>query len=132
MIQIIQKLSVHVEQIGGLEYTVSEDSISVQRSTDQGFVVILTGYPDQSFVVNYGHYWHGHFDTEEEAKDCFVSGLSGRYRLACTYHWRYLTKAVVEVYSGGHWQPVDTSGSCLGFLVWWLPKRVVYLKNELV
>ena len=129
MMQIIQQLVSHVEKIGGLEYTVTDDSISVRQKNDQGFKVILWGDRDQAFVVNYGHYWHGHFDTEEEAKDCFISGLSGRYRLACTYHWRYLTKSVVETFSEGKWQMLDNSGSCLGFLVWWLPKRVVYFQN---
>ena len=132
MDKIIARLVSQIEPIGGLEYNITEDSITVKKKTDQGFVVILTRYPDQSFVVNYGHYWHGHFDILEEAENFFISGVTGRARLVCTYHWRYLTKAIAEIKSEGQWQQVDEVGSCLGFLVWWLPKRVVYFSNILV
>jgi hypothetical protein len=132
MEKIIQRLVTQIEQLGGLDYSTTEDSITVQNNSNQGFLVTLWIDRDQTFIVNYGHFWHGHFDLFEEAEKCFIFGVTGRSRLVCTYRWRYLTKAVAEYYIDDQWQQVDVTGSCLGFLVWWLPRHVKQISNQRV
>jgi hypothetical protein len=126
---IAQALSM-LETLDGLKISATDDSITVEETSDTGYPVTLWEDPHQTYVVNFAHYWHDHYSSEEKAIEWFMSGITGRYRLVCDYRWRYLVKCTVEDASDGEWIPIDTLGSCLGFLVWWLPKRKMIYQNN--
>lgn len=131
MDQMLNELRDWVDQNYQMDFTITEDSITVQKTGGDGFLVILWGGDDGTFVVNYGHYWHGHYGDKKEAVEWFKMGVEGRSRLVCTYRWRYLVKAIAQYADNDQWVTVDTTGSCLGFLVWWLPKRIKIYQNNL-
>jgi hypothetical protein len=127
---VIAKALSILETLDGLEFSTTDDSVTVTKSSENGFPVTLWEDPRQTYVVNYGHYWHDHYSSEEKAIEFFASGVTGKYRLVCDYRWRYMVKCTVEDSTDGEWTPVDTLGSCIGFLVWWLPKRIMILQNK--
>jgi hypothetical protein len=127
---IIAKVLSLLETVDGLDFTITDDSITVKATADSGYSVTLWEDPHQTYVVNFGHYWHDHYSSEDKAVEWFMSGITGKFRLVCDYRWRYLVKCTVERHSDGDWMPADTVGSCLSFLVWWLPKRIVFLQNK--
>jgi hypothetical protein len=130
MEKFLNDLTRQLERFPGLEKVRTEDSITVQPSDPKGFSVTIYGESDNYFVVNYGHYWHGHFEVAEEAADWFLAGVIGKARLVCTYRWRYLVKTIVEASESGQWIKADTLGSCLSVIVWWLPKRTEIFLND--
>ena len=130
MQEFLDQLESQLVKIGGYSFVRSLDSITVQSNSQDGFSVTVYGDSMNSFVVNYGHYWHGHYDSEEQAADWFMAGVTGWARLVCTYRWRYLLKAAVELKVEDGWILADTSGSCLGLFVWWLPKHIKIYGNK--
>jgi hypothetical protein len=129
---LITKVLAFLETLDDLDLTVTDDSITVKETSKTGYTVTLWEDQTQTYVVNYGHYWHDHYSSEDKAVEWFMSGISGRFRLVCTYRWRYMVQCTVERSSDGDWIRADTVGSCLSFFVWWLPKREEYLQNKLV
>lgn len=127
---IIKKVLSILESFENLDYSVTDDSITVKKTSDEGFSVILWEDPRQSYVVNFGHYWHDNWSSEEKAVNWFLYGVTGEYRLVCDYRWRYLVKCTVERFADDDWIPIDTVGSCLSLLVWWLPQRIIFLQNK--
>jgi uncharacterized protein (DUF608 family) len=129
MSELLDTLAAELDKLNLTDYKRTDDSIVVQAHGNDGFSVHLWGDHRREFIVNYGHYWHGHFETETEAADWFLAGATGWARLVCTYHWRYLVKSTVELWLDDNWTRADTTGSCLGLFVFWLPKRIRTFKN---
>jgi hypothetical protein len=130
MEKFLNSIAVQLTNLGKGDFKRTQDSITVPASGERGFSVTVWGDQRGEFVVNYGHYWHGHFTSEEEAVNWFVAGVTGLARLICTYHWRYLVKAQVERKEDEGWVLADTNGSCLAIFVWWLPKRIEVFVNH--
>lgn len=129
MQDFLNELEGRLGEMGQFQLTRTEDSLTAASSGSNGFLVTVWGDRDGTFIVNYGHYWHGHLDTPEEAAEWFTAGVFGKARLVCTYHWRYLVKTIVEVQQEGRWIKADTLGSCLMVFVWWLPRRTEIFIN---
>lgn len=119
-----------LESFDSLNLTVTDDSIMVKKTSEEGFSATLWEDQRQTYVVNFGHFWHDHYSSEEKAINWFMSGVTGEFRLVCDYRWRYLVKCTVEKSKENEWVPIDTVGSCLSLLVWWLPKRITFLQNK--
>jgi hypothetical protein len=132
MEKLLDSIEAKLIELGIRDFQRKDDSISLPNGGEDGFSVHLWSDRPGVYIVNYGHYWHGHFETESDALDWFFAGVTGQARLVCTYHWRYLVRSVVEISVDDQWEKADTTGSCLGVLVWWLPKRTMILRNEIV
>lgn len=127
--QKLQKsITKKLNKLGKFDIERTADSIKVSKNGSNGFPVTLYR-ESRGFMVYYGHYWHRYYETEEEAEDWFMSGVTGWARLVCSYNWRYLVKSTVELKDEDRWTRADTNGSCLAFLVWWLPRQTVILMN---
>ena len=59
---------------------VREDNIVTALSDETGFPVTLW-VDDYEYTVGYGDFWHGHFETIEEAVTSFLQGLSPTVRV---------------------------------------------------
>jgi hypothetical protein len=132
MDNLLDTLTNQLEKLNLTDYQRTDDSIVVQGNGEDGFSVHLWGDARGEYIVNYGHYWHGHFQNETEAMDWFMAGATGWARLVCTYHWRYMVKCSVELWIDDKWTQADTTGSCLGFIVFWLPRKIRILMNAQV
>ena len=72
--------------------------------------------------------WHEHFDTEEEALNCFEFGLSGNCRLKVVYRGSFAHRWTLESKTDSGWREDSTTG--LLVFPFWRRRRAVYLTNR--
>ena len=122
--QIVDKL----KSYSGVAYEATEDTVTVLPDSDKGFPVTLTAHGN-SFMVYYD-FWHEQFDSEEEALNCFVFGLSKECRLKLTNRGQRTYKWTVEYNDQASWKEDSTTG--LFNLAFWKKSTVIYLQNDLI
>jgi hypothetical protein len=108
-------------------YIEEPTSIEVQPEDESGFPVSLH-VNDDSFTVHFAG-WHEHFDSQDEALNCFVFGLSEACRLQVVYRGSTPTKWILEHQSEGSW--IKDSETGLIFFPFWRARRIVHLQNRL-
>lgn len=94
-------------------------------SDDDGFPVSFHASA-RDHVVSLGG-WHEHFDSLENALDCFDFAFSGRCRVAITYRGWMPVKWVMECLREDQWA-ADSEVSYF-FIPFWLRSRVEYKQN---
>jgi hypothetical protein len=99
--------------------------ITVEPSSPDGFSVWITGNGHQWTVGFDG--WHQHFDSEFEAVDCFLWGLSGKCRLTVSLRGKFPYKWTAEYEEGGEWRSLGTTA--LLVFPFWRKKTTEYLQN---
>jgi len=123
--QLVAKLARYPEA----DVTRSESSISIRPPGDAGFAVeLLVGADGYTVFFNSG--WHEEFDSEGEALNCVVFGLSSSCRLAVTYRGSTPCGWAVQSRQGGDWK-TDSVTRLLIFPFWRRP-RLVFKQNDLV
>ena len=108
-----------------LPYRVSGRTITVDSVSPQGFSVWLTEGRGESIVGFDG--WHEHFDSEDEAFNCFAYGLSDQGRLKVEYRGNLPHRWTLEERTELGWQEVSTTG--LLFVPFWRRPRIEYRQN---
>ena len=103
-------------------------SIAVHAPTAEGFMVSLRK-TDETFEVAFEG-WHEDFDTEEEALNCFVFGLSAACRLKVMSRGGFDYKWTVESLRGDRW--IEDSVTGLFFFPFWRRAEVRYLRNRVI
>jgi hypothetical protein len=118
---IKEKLARHPE----LGYAATATSLVVEAPSAEGFKVSLQVFGNECIVHFDG--WHEHFNSTEEALNCFAFGLSGRARLAITYRGTTPVKWVLEHRVGDEWVKESETGRILAASS--EPTQLVYRRN---
>jgi hypothetical protein len=119
--EIKDRLADHPE----LRFTATDDSITVQAPTPDGFAVSFIRLSN-AFLVHFDG-WHEHFESAGPALECFAFGFSGKARVAVTYRGRIPVKWVLEYLEDDRWHIDSEVGH---FLVpFWLRPKIVYRQN---
>ena len=71
--------------------------------------------------------WHEHFDTEEEALNCFAFGLSQECRLKVTKRGAMECSWTVQAWQDDAWVDDTTTGLIL--IPFWRPKQIEHRRN---
>ena len=121
IVQIKRRLSRHPE----LSYVETPNEIQVGAPAEGGFSAGFA-VDTTDFTVNYDG-WHAHFESLEEALDCFAFGFSGQCRLEVKYRGDTPVSFTLQRLEGDSWVPHSTTG--LVFRPFWRRKRVEYLQN---
>ena len=111
-----------------VEFEENENSIVIYPASENGFEVSLF-INDEGFTV-YFNGWHERFESENEALECFVFGLSTDCRLKEFRKGLTAYKWTLEYKRNDEWFEESTVGSVT---LPTLSKPVVfYLQNELI
>jgi hypothetical protein len=121
ILRITEQIHRHPE----LVYCVSGKTVRVEPPTPDGFPVSLTEGTGQ-WVVGLGG-WNEHFESEDQALNCFAFGLSDRCRLRVHYRGSFPYRWTVEERIADDWREDSTVG--LLFFPFWRRLRVVYRQN---
>ncbi len=108
-----------------LSTRVEGDTITVEPLDEDGFPVWLRK-EDGSYVVGFDG-WHEHFDSEEDALNCFAFGFSERCRLKVIYRGSFAHRWTLESKTDEGWREDSTTGLLL--FPFWRRRRVVYRTN---
>ncbi|MBK6980714.1 MAG: hypothetical protein IPH30_03675 [Betaproteobacteria bacterium] len=106
----------------------SENSITVLPLDSAGFPVSIH-VADEEVVVAFAG-WHEHFESAEEALDCFAFGLSRECRLKVFTRGGFAYRWTVESLENGNWAEDSTTG--LLFFPFWRRREVVYFQNRVI
>ncbi len=105
-----------------------ENSISVSPQNQSGFEVALREDEDEITVSYEG--WHEHFNDADSAINCFLFGLTNRYRL-CVKSWGAKPwKWTLEYLDEDSWIQWGGSMHYLSFPRFWRSRETVYLQNN--
>jgi hypothetical protein len=119
--ELREKLARHPE----LRFVETPTSIEVAAPSERGFAVSLQTSPS-SYTVQFEG-WHEHFESPEEALNCFAFAFSGQCRLSITYRGKSPVKWVLEHLRENHWHPESETGLLL--VPFWRRARVEYRQN---
>ena len=108
-----------------LRYTDAHGAITVHAPAPGGFDVAITA----DLVVAYDG-WHEHFDSPEQALECFAFGFSDQCRLKVSYRGKFAYQWTLEALEDGRWVEDGTTG--LVFFPFWRPRRIEYRQNGLL
>lgn len=123
---LIDEIKSRLARYPELSYTATEKSIEVAPSLPTGFCVGLS-IDSHEYTVSFDG-WHGHFESAEEALQCFAMGvISGACRIAITYRGATPVRFALEVHEEEQWVCRSVTGLLLQ--PFWRPKRTCYLMN---
>ncbi len=108
-----------------LRYTEKNGTIVVHALSPNGFDVSIS----EDLTVRFDG-WHEHFDSPEEALECFVFGLSDHCRLKITLRGNSPCKWTLESLEEGKWIEDSTTG--LLIVPFWRAERIEYRQNNVV
>ena len=125
----VEKLRSKLEQYGPLPLVENKDgSVEVEAADQNGFDV-RAAMGDDGIAVGYERWhWHEDFESDDEATNCFMSGVFGEARLAVSKRGNFAHSWTAEVSTDGDWVPVSTTGYF--FFPFWLRRQVRYLRND--
>jgi hypothetical protein len=115
-----------IDEIPNSRIHETSDSIEVTPAEPSGFSVRLN-IKDGGYVVHMGG-WHEHFDTAEEALNCFSFGLSSSCRLRVEFHGSRPTRWRMEAERDGDWIPDSETGALL--VPFWRQRRIGVFRNR--
>ncbi len=107
----IQVIKSRLHKHPHLRFRESPNAIEVEAPCESGFSVGFTAEPDE-FTVHFEG-WHEHFETAEEALNCFAMGLTCEIRLAITYRGASPVRYVLQYRDGDSWSDDSTTGLIL-------------------
>jgi hypothetical protein len=126
----IQKVIDILKKYPGIQYTNTDDSISVDTQDENGFPVTLC-VGGRELMVS-ADFWHEHFDKDEEehALNCFAFLLSDACRIKVEYRGEKPKSWTLESFENGEWKSDSTTG--VFNLRFWRPTQVAYFQNRLI
>ena len=102
--------------------------IEAVPNTVEGFSVSLVNEGNQ-FTVTYDNGWHEHFESAEDALNCFGFGLSEKCRLKIRLAGSLAYKWTVEYSEEDRWFEDSTTG--LMFFPFWRRRHTLYRRNQI-
>ena len=111
-----------------LSYSVTDNTIRIDPPSVDGFSVWLTEGAT-AWTVGFDG-WHGDFDREEDALDCFAMGLSDACRLEITLRGDVPYKWTLRCKTEDGWEYHSTIGTFL--FPFWRRKRIEYRHNDVM
>lgn len=124
----IERLIEKLEDYPALHYRTTNTSIEVEPTSENGFAVDLCENGNH-FTVGFGG-WHEEFDSESEALNCFLFGLSDQCRLRVDLRGNFEYRWTVESQTDSVWHADSTTG--LLFFPFWRRPRTVYRQNGIL
>ena len=129
---LINEIKKKLQKYPSLTYKVSENCITIHTpNQDAGFDITL--YIDTgdytAYTVAFGN-WHGPFDSEEEALEFVVFGLSRKCRMRELCRGNSPYKWVIESYQNGKWEMVQETGTL--FFPFWKMKTEKIYQNTII
>ena len=118
--ELKKKLVKHPE----LRFTTTRTSVTVDAPSG-GFSVSFHA-SSQDYIVHFDG-WHEHFNSIDQALECFAFAYSGECRLAVTYRGRVPVKWVLERLKEGRWQVDSEVGHF--FIPFWLRPHLLHKQN---
>jgi hypothetical protein len=125
---IVEEITKRLANYPHAVFQADSNGVTVEPGSENGFRVSLTLTGDGFLVWFDG--WHEEFEDEQEALNCFAFGLSAECRLRVTAHGGFRHKWTVEYLRNGVWQEDSSTG--LIFFPFFLPKKVLFLQNDLI
>lgn len=125
---IIETIRTKLQSYPQVRYEHTATSITVAPESPDGFPVTLD-VEGSTYVVAFGG-WHGHFDSESEALNCFGSGLCDQCRLRVTSRGGTEYRWSVQQLIDGAW--CDSSQTGLLFFPFWRRRSERILQNRFV
>ena len=104
-----------------------EDQYGLSVTPIGGFTVSIASNDEYCTVDFEG--WHKHFDTSQEALDCFAWGLSENCRVKVFSRGGKAHKWTAQSLENGVWSDVSTTG--LLFFPFWRKVEISYAQNKL-
>ncbi len=115
-----------LEKHPSIALSAERGGVSVKPTSAAGFEVSLLEETHETFVFFEG--WHEHFESPEEAVNCFLFGLSSRCRIRVQRRGGYAHHWTLESNESGAWVPYSETG--LFFFPLWRRPEVTYLQNS--
>jgi len=125
---VIDEIKERLKKYPQVNYTETDNFISVLPASDKGFTVSLEINQD-AFKVFYNG-WHEDFDDEIKALNCFAFGLSAECRLKEFWRNGEPYKWTLEYKDGDYWTEDSTTG--LFNVSFWQKQTINYLQNDLI
>jgi hypothetical protein len=124
----VETIRAKLKRYPQLRYEQTPDSITIFSESNEGFQVSL--FQDGSrFVVAFDG-WHEHFESESEALNCFVFGLSEECRVRVTSRGSFDYRWTVQYLLNGSWH--DDSETGLLLFPFWRRRHERYLQNRVI
>jgi hypothetical protein len=124
--KVIDKLKTYPE----LKYKVDDIAISIEPLDENGFTIWLSIENKDEVIVGFDGD-HQHFDSEEEAIECVLWGLSKSCRFRVTSRGKVDYKWSMQNKENDKWVTINTS-----YVIWlipfWKKKKVRYLQNKVI
>jgi hypothetical protein len=109
-----------------LSVRVEGATLTVDPGIPEGFAVWFHD-GGEKYTVGFDG-WHEHFDSLEEALDCFAFGLGGDCRLKVAFRRSFPYRWTLEVKENGGWREESTVGLLL--FPFWRRSRTIYRMNR--
>jgi hypothetical protein len=109
----------------GFDIDFDDDHVIVSCKNPDSFDVSLHAFGSE-FQVSFDG-WHEHFETEEEALNCFAFGLSQDCRLKVKKRGTVECSWTVQAWQDDTWVDDTTTGLIL--IPFWRPKQIEYRRN---
>lgn len=125
----LEKLKGKLDHYGPVQHVESANRwVEVASAGKDGFDV-RAAPGDGGIAVGYEcWHWHEDFESDDEALNCFMSGVFGESRLAVTKHGNFAHSWTAELLNDGRWVPFSTTAYL--FFPFWLKRQVVHLQNN--
>jgi hypothetical protein len=107
---------------------VTPNRVTVLPADTSGFEVTFADLGKRYIVACDG--WHEHFDSQDEALECFALALSPSARLRVSRRGRTAYRWQFQIRNGAEWVPVSETGQL--FYPFWMRRTTVYLQNRLL
>lgn len=125
-VKLIDRVIKVLGEYPAVQFQRDGETVEVPPSSPDGFHVSISSERGTRLVSFEG--WHEDFDTDEEALNCFMSGLTPSVRLRVTRRGDRDHKWVLEIREGDRWNPAGAVG--LIFFPFWRRRRIVTLQNR--
>lgn len=124
----IEEIQQRLAKYPHLTYTVRDNAIKVDAPSPEGFDLIFVENSGEWIVFFDG--WHEHFESRDEALDCFAFGLSSECRLEVTLRGSFPYRWRVQSRTADGWETENTTTLlCFPF---WRRRRVEYRRNDVL
>jgi len=129
MSEIICKIVKKLNKYPKVVYQVTENSIHLNPTNENGFSIVYKENDDNTFTVSYDK-WHDNFTNQDNAISYFILGLTNKCRLKVTQRKLIVYKWTVELYQDGKW--LKDKSICKINLKFWILPKVKYLQNNVI
>ena len=122
---VIKELKEILKKYPEVQYEYKNGWFTV-KPQEGGFPVMLTT-SDRGTMVSWGG-WHEDFTDQQEAIDCFMSGLMSKSRLKVFFRGNFEYRWVAETFYKEQW--TNAGSTVLIFYPFWKKKRIEYFQNN--